>query len=170
MRDASDRQGVARCLVLGYDGTDSSRHAASWAVNALLPDGKLVLVYADRPLNAPPSPLTNARERAQVGHAVVDELLLDGEDSLLDVDLVTEVSDADPLTALIESAERHGADAIVVGSEPHSRLHRALGVLTDQLLERLPVAVIAVPAGAPIRRRESAAAARRPGSRRARSE
>ena len=52
------------------------------------------------------------------------------------------------MTALIEAAERYGADAIVVGCEPHSRLRRALGVLTDELLEHSPVAVIAVPLGA----------------------
>ena len=43
------KHGRGRCLVLGYDGSESSRRAASWAVNELLPDGRLVLVHADKP-------------------------------------------------------------------------------------------------------------------------
>ena len=136
-----------RCLVLGYDGSDGARRAASWAVSDLPPDGRLVLVRAGRPLHVPPSPLSSAEERAQVGHAIFDELLLDGEESLLDVQLTTEVSDEDPVTALLEAAQRHGAHAIVLGCEQHSRLHRALGVVTTELLQRSPVPVISVPAG-----------------------
>ena len=33
----------------------------------------------------------------------------------------------------------------MVGHEPHSRLHRAIGVVTSELLESSPVAVIVVP-------------------------
>jgi len=134
-----------RCLVLGYDATESARRAAAWAVADLLPDGKLVLVRSDRPLHTPPSPLSTEGERRQIGHAMFDELLLDGDPALAELDLVTEVSEADPVSALIEAAERHGADAIVVGSEPHSRLRRVLGVVSDELLARSPVPVIAVP-------------------------
>ncbi|HEV7162583.1 MAG TPA: hypothetical protein VGN25_04940 [Solirubrobacteraceae bacterium] len=60
-----------RCMVLGYDRSDDSRAAARWAVSELLPDGKLVIVHADRPLHAPPSPLSNANERAELGRAIV---------------------------------------------------------------------------------------------------
>src|ERR1019366_6927197 len=120
----------------------------AWAVSDLPPDGRLVLVRAGRPLHLPPSPLTSAEERAEVGHAIFDELMLDGEESLLDVQLSTEVSDEDPVTALLEAAERHHAHAIVLGCEQHSRLRRALGVVTTELLARSPVPVISVPAGA----------------------
>jgi nucleotide-binding universal stress UspA family protein len=142
---SADRAEPGRCLVLGYDGTDGARRAASWALGELLPDGRLILVHADRALHVPPSPLSSSSERAQIAHALFDELMLDGEDALADIDLTTEVSDEDPVTALIAAAERHGADAIVVGTEPHSRLRRVFGVVTDELLERSPVPVIAVP-------------------------
>jgi nucleotide-binding universal stress UspA family protein len=76
---------------------------------------------------------------------VIDELLLEGEDSLFDVDIVTEVSDDDPVTALTEAARRHGARAIVVGCEQHSRLHKALGTVTSELLKTSPGPITAVP-------------------------
>lgn len=142
--------GPTRCLALGFDRNESSRRAAAWALRELLPDGKLVLVHACRSLNAPPSPIGSARERVELGRAVVDEYLLEAEDALHDLNLAVEVIDADPVTALVQAAERHAADAIVLGSERHSRLHRAIGVLTTELLNVSPVPVIAVPANVTI--------------------
>ena len=157
----------SRCLVLGYDASESGRRAASWAANELQPSDHLVLVYSDRSLHAPASPLTSAKERATVGRALFDELLLDGSPKLLDIDFKTEVSKKDPVSALIAAAKRHQADAIVVGVDRHSRVRRILGVVTDELLERSPVPVIAVPAGVKLRR--PAARPRRAARPRARS-
>ena len=137
------------CLVLGYDRTDSSRRAARWAANELHPNGKLVIVHSCRPLHAPPSPLSSSQERERLGRAVIDELLLEGDGSLFDVDIATEVSDDDPVTALTEAARRHGARAIVVGCEQHSRLHKALGTVTSELLKTSPVPVTVVPFAGP---------------------
>lgn len=135
------------CLVLGYDRTDSARRAASWAVHELAPDGKLVVVHACRALHAPPSPLSSTHERRQLARAVFDELFLEDDGSLLDVDIdiETEISDEDPVTALVDAARRHHARAIVVGCEQRSRLHKALGTVTSELLESSPVPVTAVP-------------------------
>ncbi len=133
------------CLVLGYDRTDSARFAASWAAKELPANGKLVIVHACRPLHAPPSPLSTAKERHNLGRAIMDELVMDGKDALLDIDLQTEISDDDPVTALIDAVHRHGARGIIVGCEQHSRLHRALGTVTSELLEASPVPVTAVP-------------------------
>jgi hypothetical protein len=47
------------CMVLGYDRGESARHAADWVTNELLSGGKLVIVYACRPLHA--RPLRSAR-------------------------------------------------------------------------------------------------------------
>jgi nucleotide-binding universal stress UspA family protein len=138
-----------RCLVLGYDRTDSARQAARWAAEELTPNGKLVIVHACRPLHAPPSPLSTPEERHRFGRAMIDELFLEGEDSLFDIDIETEISDHDPVTALIDAARRHGARAIVVGCEQHSRLHKALGTVTSDLLKTSPVPVTAVPFPSP---------------------
>lgn len=133
------------CLVLGYDGSESARRAAHWALGELVGDGKLVVVHSSRPLHAPPSPLSTPHERAERGRAILDELLLEGEDSLFDVDIATEISGEDPVKALLQAAEAHGASAIVVGSEHHSRLRRTLGTVTSELLRTSPVPVISVP-------------------------
>lgn len=133
------------CLILGYDRTDSSRRAAKWAAEELAPNGKLVIVHACRPLHAPPSPLSTAKERHELGRAMIDELFLEGSDSLFDMTITSEVSDDDPVTALIDAAQRHSAGAIVVGCEQHSRLHKALGTVTSELLKSSPVPVTAVP-------------------------
>jgi hypothetical protein len=123
------RDADSSCLVLGYDRTDSARSAASWAANELPPNGKLVIVHACRPLHAPPPPFSTAEERHALGRAIVDELFMDGEEQLLDIDLQAEVSDDDPVSALTDAAQRHGARGIIVGCEQHSRLHKALGTV-----------------------------------------
>lgn len=134
------------CMVLGYDRSESSRHAARWAADELAStDGKLVIVHACRPQHVPPSPFATAGERHHEGRAILDELALDGDDALFDIDLETEVSDQDPAAALIDAARRHDARAIVLGAKQHSRLHAALGTVTTLLLRASPVPVIAVP-------------------------
>ncbi len=133
------------CFVLGYDRGESARVAAAWAAQELHPEGKLVIVHSSRPLHAPPSPLSNSHARGKLGRAMIDELLLEGEDEVFDIDIVAEISDKDPVTALIDAARHHDARAIVVGCDRHSRLHRALGTVTSELLQSSPVPVIAVP-------------------------
>ena len=144
----ADSEPDGPCMVLGYDRSESARHAASWATNELLSGGKLVIVCACRPLHAPPAPLSTASERHNLGRALLDELMLDGDEELLDIDLTTEVSDEDPVAALIDAARRHDARAIVIGSKHHSRLHEALGTVTTELLKTSPVPVITVPLSA----------------------
>ncbi len=140
--------GASRCLVVGYDSREGSRRAVRWAAAQLMPEGKLVLVHACRPLHAPPNPVSSARERRSVGHAMFDELLLEGGDALLGTIVHTEVADADPVTALTTAASAHDAEAIVVGREPHSRLRVAVGTVTGGLLARAQVPVTVVPDGA----------------------
>ncbi len=139
---------VGSCLVLGYDRTDSARRAAIWAAEQLRPQGKLVIVHASRPLHAPSSAVSTAAERQQLGRALIDELLLENAESFAELEIEADVSDNDPVGALIEAARRHGAQGIVVGHERHSALHRALGTVTSDLLSRSPVPVVSVPPSA----------------------
>lgn len=148
-------------IILGYDRSESSRHAARWAAGELASTGgMLVIVYACRPQHMPPSPLSTAGERRDEGRAILDELLLDGDDALFDIDLETEVSDQDPVAALIDAAQRHDARAIVLGAKPHSRAHQALGTVTTELLRISPVPVITVPLSANASRQAPAQPAR----------
>ncbi|MGA2453103.1 MAG: universal stress protein [Solirubrobacteraceae bacterium] len=133
------------CLILGYDRTDSARHAADWAARQLQPNGKLVIVHACRPLHAPPSVLSSHEERRELGRALIDELLLEDSGPLLDIEVEADVSDSDPVTALIDAARRHEAGAIVIGHEQRSPLRRVLGTVTTELLDTSPVPVVSVP-------------------------
>jgi nucleotide-binding universal stress UspA family protein len=136
---------TSKCYVLGYSRNENAREAARWATEQLLPDGKLVIVHSTRDLHLPAPPSTDAHERRRLGRDVVDELLLEGEDAVFDIDVEVEVVDRDPVSALCEAGARHGADAIVVGREPHSRLHMAIGTVTVELLRRSSFPVIVVP-------------------------
>ncbi len=101
--DISRREPGGPCLILGYDRCESARHALSWATSELTSGGKLVIVHACRPLHTLPAPLSTPDERHQLGRALRDELMLDGNDELLDLDFILEVSDKDPVTALIDA-------------------------------------------------------------------
>lgn len=144
MTRAGKTDGAARCLVVGYDRTETARGAVTWAAAELSGAGKLVLVHSSRGLHAPPSPLSSSGERHELGRALIDELMLEGEDSLFDLDVEAEISDHDPVTALIDAATRHGARMIVVGHEQHSPLHKAIGTVTSELIGRSPVPVTVV--------------------------
>jgi nucleotide-binding universal stress UspA family protein len=109
--------------------------------------GKLVIVYACRPLHSLPPPLST-HERHNFGRALLDELMLDGDDELFDIDFAMEVSDKDPVTALIDTARHHEARAIVIGAKHHLRFYEALGSVTSELLKTPPVPAITVPPSA----------------------
>jgi hypothetical protein len=61
--------------------------------NELLSGGKLVIVYTCGPLHAPSAPLSTASDRHELGRALLDELMLEGDEELLDIDFATEVSE-----------------------------------------------------------------------------
>lgn len=146
---------VRHCMVVGCDRSHSAQGAAEWAARQMGSKGTLVLVHACKPLLRPPAALSTPEERIEIGHAVVDELLMEVGGPLLDLDVQVEVLDEDPVTAILEVARSHGAEAIVIGSEHRSRLRAAIGTVTEELLKAAEVPVIAVP--------EPAAAAAGPG-------
>jgi nucleotide-binding universal stress UspA family protein len=142
-----------RCMVVGCDRSPSSRVAAEWAARQMRGVGTVVLVHACRPLMLPPAALSTPEERIEIGHAVIDEMLMEAGAALLDVDLEIEVLDEDPVRALLESVSARTAEAIAIGSEHGSRLRSAIGTITEGLLKAAVVPVIAVPepAAAPAR-------------------
>ncbi len=143
----ASRHTAAQCLVVGYDRGESSRAALAWATSELEPTkGKLVIVYACRPLHAPPSPLATSHERSELGQTTIDELMLESDPKMLDLDIATEVVDQDPASALLDAATRYDASKIVVGLDEHSRLHQAIGTVITALRKSSPVPVVGVSA------------------------
>ena len=118
MSGAAPSQSTA-CLVLGYDQRTAPgppRHGRRGSSAS----SQLVIVHACRPLHAQPSPLstpseargpTGADRRAAAG----------GRRRLSAIDVEAQVSDRDPVSALVEAARDYGAGGIVVGpsSIPH---------------------------------------------------
>ncbi len=143
------------CVVVGYDRTENARRAVVWAASEVSGEEKLVLVHSSRGLHAPPSPLSSSSERRDYGRALIDELMLEGEDLLFELDVEAEISDDDPATALIDAAVRHGGRLIVIGSEQHSPLRKALGTVTSELVGRSPVPVTVVGPRAGIQHRSA---------------
>jgi nucleotide-binding universal stress UspA family protein len=135
-----------RCLVIGYDRGEAAQRAVQWAVRQLPASGRLVIVFACKGLHIPS--LRGERERRRFAGAAIDELLLEA-DALLDREIATEISERDPVNALLEAAARHSADAIVLGAQRHSPVRRAIGTVTGELLKRSTVAITIVPAATP---------------------
>lgn len=135
---------TGRCLVVGYDGGPAARRALAWAVRQLPPDGRVVIVFACKGLHAPA--LEGEMARRSFAGAAIDELLLEAEEALLDREIVTEISESDPVSALLDAGARYGAQAIVLGAQQHSRLQRAVGTVTGELLKHSDVAITVVPA------------------------
>ncbi len=140
-----------RCVVVGYERSESARRAVLWAAREVSGEEKLVLVHSCRGLHAPPSPLSSSDERRDYGRALIDELMLEGEDLLFELDVEAQISDEDPVTALIDAAVRQGGRLIVIGGKQHSPLSKALGTVTSELVgcSPVPVMVIGPRAGAP---------------------
>lgn len=135
----------SHCIVVGCDRSRSAKAAAEWAASQLRAGGTLVLVHACRSLLRPPSVLSTPEERIEIGHAVLDDLLMEAGTPLLDVEVEVQVLDEDPVSAILEVAGSHDAEAIVIGSEHRSRLRSAIGTLTEELLKRSSVPVVSVP-------------------------
>lgn len=142
--DAQEQAGSdQRCFVVGYDRGPAAQIALQWAARHLPADGRLVIVLACKGLHAPS--LQSERERRGFAGAAIDELLLEAEDALLEREIVTEIADNDPVTALLEAAARHDAEVIVLGAQRHSPLQQAIGTVTGELLKRSHVALTIVP-------------------------
>jgi nucleotide-binding universal stress UspA family protein len=148
---APDGCAAAPCLIVGYDGSPEARHAAAWAARRAAPDGKLVLVNASRPRRRwlPWALLTTPVERRREGRALLDELLMDGDEALLDVRLEAKVVDDTPASALIAAAGKHQADEIVVGSHHRSRMDPVYGDIAQELVRSASIPVCVVPLGEP---------------------
>lgn len=132
---------TARTVVLGYDGSEAARLAASRAAEAAGRGGRVLVVTSVPSRNAPEV----ERELTQVGEP---EQLLEEATALLgnhEIEITTRLEEGDPTEALVATAGEAEADLIVVGARGGSFPARALrGSVAERLVGRALCSVLVV--------------------------
>lgn len=114
-----------REVVVGYDGSEQSKHALERAAQIVAEDGRITLVTAGSIL--PSAPQADVEARADE----LDErrrVLTEGRDRLAELGIDADVVEAvgDPTDAIIETARHLDADLIVVGTRGRNVAARVL--------------------------------------------
>jgi nucleotide-binding universal stress UspA family protein len=146
-------------VVVGYDGSETSRAAVTFAARRAGRHGRVYVVHAyDLPpdfLGAPNyGSLLVARQ--DHGRALLGALPLVGNDELLNVDYETELIGGPPAQAIADVARVREADEIVVGARGLGRVRALLGSVSHELLHIADRPVVVIPAAAVDRQRHSA--------------
>jgi nucleotide-binding universal stress UspA family protein len=134
-------------LVIGYDGSPLALAAVIWAVSHAAPGESLVVATAVPP---PPSQIDDGLQqllRGDHARAAAENLAELGDvPQLRGCSWTSEVVEGGgPADALVETAVRHGAAAIVVGSHGYGPVSSILGSVSQRLLRISPVPVVVVP-------------------------
>jgi nucleotide-binding universal stress UspA family protein len=140
-----------RTIVVGLDGSEGSDRALRWAISRAADlRAEVVAVYGFRPV----VPELSAGIPAFDPHAMVESLRATLEDDWsapLDaagIPYRAELVEADPVTAILGAADRHGADMIVLGAQGHGGfVDRLLGGVTYKVAHRARQPVVIVPSG-----------------------
>src|SRR3954452_391066 len=120
-------------IVVGYDGSPTSRAAVDHAARQAGRRGKVYVVHACNDL---------AR-----GKATVDALALT-DDPILNTHFRTELLHCPPAEAIALVADESGADEIVIGARGLGRLRATLGSVSQQVLHDARVPVVVIPPSA----------------------
>ena len=144
---------TTRWLIVGVDGSDSSRHALEWSAHqAMLRGLGVLIVAATRPLAMNgfgwwPGTEQRAEEAEGSGAQRLLDHAYDWISRLFpELSVRTRLSFDRPAQALIEEASSPGAAAVVVGSRGLSGIAAAfVGSVGIELAARSPVPVIVLP-------------------------
>ncbi|AEV84683.1 hypothetical protein ACWT_3660 [Actinoplanes sp. SE50] len=137
-------------IMVGIDGSESSRRAAAYAVGLARREGaRLVGVYVRPPAGAMVSMADSSGTVAATMVASQDAVVSEFRDTLqqertrLGVDMQIVVRDGDPFTELCHAAREFWADAVIVGRSERL-LHRIAGSVAQRLVRcgRWPVTVV----------------------------
>lgn len=133
-------------IVVGYDGSAPARAAVRHAVGAAQ-GGRIVVVHA---YDAPPPQLTSRwrelleHDNVERAQAVLDAILLEGNDELGDANWEGRLAPGHPANAILDVAHEVDAEQIIVGSHGYGPVSALLGSVSHELLRisDLPVTVI----------------------------
>jgi nucleotide-binding universal stress UspA family protein len=134
-------------IVVGYDGSPTSRAAVDHAARQAGRHGTVYVVHSYGPppdwLGFPNYQRVLDDHRAR-GEATLDALTMT-DDPLLETNFETELLDTPPAKAITDVAEARGADEIVIGSRGLGRVRGALGSVSQDVLHRAGVPVLVIP-------------------------
>jgi nucleotide-binding universal stress UspA family protein len=140
--------GAKPTIVVGYDGSEAARAAVTLAARRAGQDGRLVIVHS---YGLPPDFLGLPNfdqlltDRRAHGQAVLDDLLLEGNDEVADVDYETELLGGPPAQVIVDIARAYAADEILLGTRGLSRARAALGSVSHEVLHLADRPVTIVP-------------------------
>jgi nucleotide-binding universal stress UspA family protein len=139
--------GQGPIIVVGYDGSSTSRAAVDYAARQAGQRGTVYVVHSYGPppdwLGFPNYQRVLDDHRAR-GQATLDALSMT-DDPLLATNFETELLDSPPAEAMTTVAETRGADEIVIGSRGLGRVRSAIGSVSHEVLRRASVPVVVIP-------------------------
>lgn len=135
-------------ILLPHDGSEPARHASEFAVERLDPDA-ITALYVFDPSEAgydAPDPFGGDRDFADLAAERADEVLPAVRDRAPDgVELRTAHEVGHPARTIVEYAESHEVDHVVVGSHGRDGISRLLlGSVAETVVRRSPVPVTVV--------------------------
>lgn len=145
------RQGRAHgscVVVVGYDGSQPSRAAVSYAARRSCAGGRVVAVHAFQPvpewLGAP------SYQQALDGYQTHGRQLLESlkDEHERDFEFDTSLLEGPPARAIVAAADARDADEIVVGSRGFGPVRGVLGSVSHAVLHEADRVVVVIPADA----------------------
>jgi nucleotide-binding universal stress UspA family protein len=137
-----------RCVVVvGYDGSDASRAAMSYAAQRSCEGGRVVAVNAFQPV--PDWLGTPSYQQALDAHQTHGRQLLESLEAEHEggFELATSLLEGPPARAVVAAADARDADEIVVGSRGFGPVRGVLGSVSHAVLHEADRVVVVMPAG-----------------------
>lgn len=135
----------APTIVVGYDGSQTSRAAVAYARRRAGADGSVFVVHAYH-LPADMLGFPNYQrlldERQGHGRALLAEIAPHGDEAHLETELIG----GSPAEVIAEVARVRNADEIVIGARGLSRARALLGSVSSELLHVADRPVVVIPA------------------------
>ena len=138
-------------IVVGYDGSEASRAAVTFAARRAGRSGRVFVVHA---FDLPPDFLGHPNfdallaDRERHGRSLLDALPLVGNDELLSTEYETELIGGPAAQAIADVARARDADEIVLGARGIGRVRALLGSVSHELLHIADRPVVVIPAAA----------------------
>jgi nucleotide-binding universal stress UspA family protein len=137
-------------IVVGYDGSETSKLAVQYAIERLRQGGRLFIVNAyelPRDFLGHPNYETLLHEHQSHGRAVL-ESVPHVHDELANIAYETELIGGPAAPAIADVARVRDADEIVIGSRGHGRVRSLLGSVSHELLHIADRPVVVIPTAA----------------------